>query len=343
MDTEDPSHLHGDRPAAVTDEAFQDRKELAATAFQRTRMPMVVTDATSKDYPIVLANQAFLSLTGYAANEVLGKNCRFLQGAGTSAAAVAEIRAALQEEREGSVELLNYRKDGSSFWNQLHLSPIHDDDDRLVYYFGSQIDRTDYRRVQKLEASEHRLLLEVDHRANNVLALVDSIVRLTKSDDATLYAASVQRRVQALARAHSLLAQQGWRDIEFREMIKIQIKPYGAKRTVLEGAQVLVLPHAVQPLSLLIHELAVNAASHGSLAREGGRLTIRWHGSPEINGLKLTWEEYGGPPPSSIRQPGFGAVIADATIRQFHGSIRRKWSDRGLTVEVAVPNVASQQ
>ena len=141
MQYEDHSNLHGDHPAAVAAHASLDRKELAATAFQRTRMPMVVTDATQRDYPIVMANQAFLNLTGYASEEVLGRNCRFLQGPGTSAAAVAEVRAALEESREVSVELLNYRKDGSTFWNQLHFSPIFDDDGRLAYHFGSQIDR----------------------------------------------------------------------------------------------------------------------------------------------------------------------------------------------------------
>jgi PAS domain S-box-containing protein len=269
---EETSRVHGDRPAAAVMDAIPDRKELAATAFERTRMPMVVTDATQNDYPIVLANAAFLKLTGYGADEVLGRNCRFLQGPATSSAAVAEIRAGLHEQREVSVEILNYRKDGSPFWNQLHLSPIYDDDGRLVYHFGSQIDRTDYRRVQSLEASEHRLLLEVDHRANNVLALVDSIVRLTKSEDSASYAASVQSRIQSLARAHSLLSRRGWQNIPLREAIVTQIEPYGATRAVLQGPEFMLSAHAVQPLALFIHELAVNAASHGSLPHRRVRL-----------------------------------------------------------------------
>jgi PAS domain S-box-containing protein len=342
MDKEDHSSIHGDRPAAVSDDAFPDRKELAATALQRTRMPMVVTDATRSDYPIVLANQAFLNLTGYDASEVLGRNCRFLQGPGTSAAAVAEIRSALHEDREANVELLNYRKDGSAFWNQLHLSPIHDDDGRLVYHFGSQIDRTAYRRIESLEASEHRLLLEVDHRANNALALVDSIVRLTKSEDAAHYAASVQRRVQALARAHGLLARRGWHEIPLRDTIQTQIEPYAAKRAALDGPDVMLVPDAVQPLSLFIHELAVNAASHGSLARETGRVDISWIGTPQNKGVALTWSETGGRPPPNVRQPGFGTVIAEATIRrQLSGSAERQWSDDGLKVVVKVPNVTT--
>jgi PAS domain S-box-containing protein len=340
-ETDEPN-IHGDQPAAVTADAIQDWKELAATAFQRTRMPMVVTDATRDDHPIVLANTAFLKLTGYEADDVLGRNCRFLQGPSTSAAAVAEIRAGLNEGREVSVELLNYRKDGSPFWNQLHLSPIVDDDGRVAYHFGSQIDRTDQRKVESLEASEHRLLLEVDHRANNVLALVDSIVRLTRSEDAALYAASVQKRVQSLARAHALLARRGWHEIPLREAIETQIEPYGTARTVLHGPDIMLASHAVQPLALFIHELAVNAASHGSLSGRSGQVSIHWRNIPQNKGLSLIWEETGGPTPPTVRKSGFGTVIAEATIRrQLQGSAERMWSAQGVKVVVEVPNVTT--
>ena len=250
----------------------------------------------------------------------------------------------MHEVREVTVELLNYRKDGSAFWNQLHLSPIHDDDGRLVYHFGSQIDRTDYHRIETLEASEHRLLLEVDHRSNNVLALVDSIVRLTRSEDAALYAASVQKRVQSLARAHDLLSKRGWHEIPLRETIRTQIEPYGATRTVMDGPDVMLAPHAVQPLALFIHELAVNAASYGALSQETGRVKINWKGIPQNRGISLIWKEIGGPPPPKNRRPGFGTVIADATIRrQLHGSAERKWSDQGVKVVVELPDVVTAQ
>jgi two-component sensor histidine kinase len=265
-----------------------------------------------------------------------------LQGKATSSAAVAEIRAGLREQREVGVELLNYRKDGTPFWNRLHISPVYDDDERVAYYFGSQIDSTEYRRIQSLEASEHRLLLEVDHRANNVLALVDSIVRLTKSDNSALYAASVQDRIQSLARAHALLARRGWQNVPLREAIQTQLEPYGASRAVLEGPDIMLLAHAVQPLALFIHELAINAATHGSLSGEAGRVAISWSDIPQTNGLVLIWEETGGPPPSKERKPGFGTVIAEATVRrQLQGSAEREWLDRGVKVLVEVPNVTT--
>jgi PAS domain S-box-containing protein len=338
------SILHGDPPVAVAPRASTDRKELASTAFERTRMPMVVTDATQDDHPIVLANQAFLELTGYDVDEVLGRNCRFLQGPGTSPAAVSQIRAALREGREvGGVELLNYRKDGTSFWNLLHFSPIHDDDGHLIYHFGSQIDTTELRKVQSLERSEHRLLLEVDHRANNALALVDSIVRLTRSADPAHYAASVQHRVQALARAHGLLARCGWHKIPLRDTIKAQIGPDREARTALEGPEIMLAAHVVQPLSLFIHELAVNATSHGSLLNERGRVNIRWHGNAESKGIKLVWEEVGGGPQPTAGRAGFGTVITEATIRrQLQGTAEREWTDGGLRVLVDLPAATAE-
>ncbi|NKJ08344.1 PAS domain-containing protein [Rhizobium sp. SG741] len=223
---------------------------------------MVVADARQPEYPIVLANQAFLDLTGYAADEIVGRNCRFLQGTGTSPAAVAEVRYALTAGKGVDVELLNYKKDGSSFWNQLHVSPILDDDGEVAYFFASQIYVTKYRKVQALEASEHRLLMEVDHRAKNVLAIVDSIVRLSNADNPAAYASAVQERVQSLARAHALLSENSWKAIDIRNVIEAQISRYPGSHITMSGPGYLVVPEAVQPLSLVIHELAVNAVTH---------------------------------------------------------------------------------
>ena len=103
-------------------------------------MPMVIMDRGLSDHPIVLANKAFLQLSGYTAEEVVGRNCRFLQGEETSPEAVAEIRRAVEKEQELEIEILNYRKDGSAFWNQLSLSPVDNEEGRLIYFFASQIE-----------------------------------------------------------------------------------------------------------------------------------------------------------------------------------------------------------
>jgi PAS domain S-box-containing protein len=329
--------LHGDPPAAATPQGRADRNALAAVAVERTRMPMVMTDARQPDYPIVLANTAFLELTGYASEEVLGRNCRFLQGEETSPAAVAEIRRALAEERELDVEILNYRKDGTTFWNQLNLSPVHDDEGRLLYVFGSQIDVTELRKVQDLEASEHRLLLEVDHRARNVLAVVNGIVRMSRADDAARYAASIQQRVNTLSDAHSLLADRGWQDVPLEEIVRQQINGLASPRVRLEGPEVLVPATAVQPLALVIHELAKNASQHGSLSAEGGRLDVRWAPGPDRGSFTLEWEETVSESHASV-DAGVGAMMIKGMIEhQLRGAVEQRWTPDGLFVALSLP------
>lgn len=117
-------------------------------ALELTRQPMVVTDPRLPDNPIVFANRAFLALTGYSADEVLGRNCLFLQGPDTDPAALALVRSAVADQREVKVSLLNYRKDGGSFWNELYLSPVFDEAGELLNFFSSQVDVTSARQAE---------------------------------------------------------------------------------------------------------------------------------------------------------------------------------------------------
>lgn len=325
------AHFHGDLPSATSDQGLFDHKELSATALERTRMPIVVADARAQDLPIVLANKAFLQLTGYSADEVIGQNCRFLQGEGTSPAVVGRIRAGLLNQREVSVEILNYRKDGSAFWNKLYLSPIHDEDGQLIYWFASQVDNTRFRKVEALEETEHRLLKEVDHRSKNVLAIVDSIVRLSNTSDPQLYAASIQHRVQALSRVHGLFSEQGWKDISLEDVARLQLRPFAGDRATFEGPPVMLSPVTLQPLGLIFHELATNAASHGALAVGDGTVRVEWNCSEGM--LIISWIETGIPAMADVRAKGFGTVMIDAMAeRQLNGHVQREWTGDTLTV-----------
>jgi PAS domain S-box-containing protein len=330
------SEIHGDMPSASSGKGFSDWKELAAFAFERTRMPMVVADAVADDQPIVLANKAFLELTGYTAAEVIGRNCRILQGVGTSPVAVATIRSALFEERETTVELLNYRNDGSPFWNRVRISPIHGDDGALAYFFGSLVDITEQRRIGSLEASERRLLKEVDHRVKNVLAIVESIVRLSNADNPNLYAATIQQRVQALARVHTLLAESGWTAVSLEEVVRQQVGPFAARRVTIAGPKLMLPAPVVQPLGLVIHELAVNAVRHGALLARDGQVRVEWTVSG--NQFELDWIERGASSEPFDAKKGFGSVLIAAMIeQQLRGRLERDWTGNGLELRMAVP------
>nr|AHZ63852.1 phototropin [Stangeria eriopus] len=118
----------------------------ALSAFQQT---FVVSDATKPDYPIMYASAGFFTMTGYTSKEVIGRNCRFLQGAGTNPADVSKIREALAEGRSYCGRLLNYKKDGTPFWNLLTITPIKDETGKVLKYIGMQVEVSKYTEGEK--------------------------------------------------------------------------------------------------------------------------------------------------------------------------------------------------
>ncbi|MEG5262767.1 hybrid sensor histidine kinase/response regulator [Pseudomonas sp. JDS28PS106] len=162
-------------------------KDIFFAAVETTRMPMIVTDPNREDNPIIFANRAFLEMTGYSNEEILGTNCRFLQGPDTDPAAVQAVREAVEARTDISTEILNYRKDGSSFWNALFISPILNDAGDLIYFFASQLDvsrRRDaedaLRQAQKMEALG-QLTGGIAHDFNNLLQVMGGYIDLIGS------------------------------------------------------------------------------------------------------------------------------------------------------------------
>jgi PAS domain S-box-containing protein len=150
----------GTATSHVPDELKADahRGDPFAAAVRATRMPMIVTDPSQYDNPIVFANNAFLKLTGYTRFEVLGRNCRFLQGPETNPAAIDRIRDAVRQQVDIRVDLLNYRKDGSTFHNALYVGPVRDADGKVVYFFASQLDVSEhYALTAEIERLEGEL------------------------------------------------------------------------------------------------------------------------------------------------------------------------------------------
>ena len=133
-------------------------RDLLDQIFAQTRTAMVVTDPNRADHPIVAVNAAFGRLTGYDEAEVVGRNCRFLQGPDTDRGEVARVSAAIRDRRVAAFELVNYRKDGTPFWNALHLVPIHDREGRLLHFFGSMWDATDKVEAVRALRGEVRLM-----------------------------------------------------------------------------------------------------------------------------------------------------------------------------------------
>lgn len=152
----EPSGKHPDRPNQQRRSTSADA-DVLFSAVDKTGLPMILTDPNQDDDPIVFTNRAFLDLTGYGIDEVVGRNCRFLQGPDTEPDRIDEIRAALRDNRDLNIEITNHRRDGTPFVNALFIGPVFDGEGRLRYRFGSQIDVTEaHRNRRRLVESEER-------------------------------------------------------------------------------------------------------------------------------------------------------------------------------------------
>lgn len=157
---------------------FSGSGEFFRLAVESARVPVLVTDPTRPSNPVVYANRAFTNLTGYTSEETLGRNCRFLQGPETDPTAVASIRQAIAEQRDVCVELINYRKDGTPFWNSLSISPVFNQAHELTHFFAWQTDVTRRRIAEdKLKQAQRmdtlgELTGGIAHDFNNLLQVM---------------------------------------------------------------------------------------------------------------------------------------------------------------------------
>lgn len=171
--------------------------ELRERAIRATRNGIIISDARLPDCPIIFANPAFEELTGYSAEEVLGQNCRFLQGDEHDQPGLAELRAALREARGVDVVVRNYRKDGSAFWNELRLAPILSESGELTHFIGVQTDVTGRIETQDALASQRTFLRSVIDNDPNLIFIKDEAgcFRMANQALADLYGTTVDNLI----------------------------------------------------------------------------------------------------------------------------------------------------
>lgn len=314
-------------------------------AMAQTRMAVCLSDPNLPDNPIVFCNEAFEHLTGYARDEVIGRNCRFLQGPETDPRQIERVREVIKSGEVAVFELLNYRKDGSKFWNALHLGPILDEDGRIKYFFGSQWDVSDIHLARAEERHAKEMAREVSHRLKNVFAVIAGIVNITgRAMGAREVAARINERISALGRSYEPTLDDAFMGtIEVGQAIRAVLSPYDPEgnRIRFSGNGVRTEPNAISAIGLTLHELAANATKYGALSNETGIITVSWRHEQDRHGrrnLLVEWKEQGGPPITG--EPGArgtGFAIADALLEHSHGLFDRTWEADGLRAAISFP------
>lgn len=337
-----------------------------AAAFKATRMPMIITDPNQHDNPIIFCNGAFERLTGYSNEELIGRNCRILQGAETNRETVAVVRDALANGRGVSVDILNYRKDGSAFWNALFISPVWDQQGRIIYFFASQLDFTNIRsreadlasaRHQAEEAVKDRtndlhaalaaktlLIHEVDHRVRNNLLTMASIVkmqlRLTKDHGQQNALMSVLNRIEAISTVQRKLFTTN--DVtrfdlgDFAYELVLDLRGAVKRddiRLTLDISPAYVPAAKASPLALIVNELVGDALRRGIRDSGGDIHVVVKHSNGR---LLLRVEDISEPVTPDEVSAELSRLLLERSALQVGATIERKCEGRHTTVDVTL-------
>jgi PAS domain S-box-containing protein len=254
-------------------------------------------------------------------------------------AATAAFAAACDPQKRALYDV-EYRtvgkEDGVVRWVAAKGRGFFDAEGKCVRVIGTAIEIT-----KRKEAEERQDLLarEVDHRARNALAVVHSIVRLTRANSVDGYVMAVEGRIKALARAHALLSDSRWHGADLATLVAEELAPYRIgepDKVQIGGPSVSLQPHAAQGLALALHELATNAAKHGALSSMSGRVTVTWTIKPDF--LLLHWSEAGGPPIAPPPSRSFGLNVIRASIEnQLSGKAIFDWLPEGMQCTLSIP------
>jgi PAS domain S-box-containing protein len=279
-------------------------------AVSSSPVPIILTDPHEHDHPIVFANDSFVRLTGYKELELLGQNCRFLQGPSTDKSVITAMKEAISGNRDIAVEILNYRKNGSMFWNELHIAPIFDENGETLFFIGSLVDVTTRiaarneladlnqsleRRIAERtddlkQAAEHSALLarEVTHRVRNSLALLTSLIELQQRSaldnrDRDLLR-EVGSRIRAVGRIQTMLddVAVGASRIDVMRLLATLCEDLDMISTAQVRLEMKtsfqIPPEQALPVALIVTELVLNAQKHAfpsGLRNDVGTVEIR--------------------------------------------------------------------
>lgn len=277
----------------------------------------------------------------FSAEEVKGKSVIILMPPDR----LDEQHEILERIRKGQhvehSETVRLRKDGSQIWVSLSVSPLKDAGGNIIGASKIVRDMTVHRL-----ADEHRniLVAELNHRAKNLLAMVQAIASQTLNNTTSLEVAKLafNSRLGALARAHDLLTRGNWVGTDLASVVKATIEPHegGDNRFNVEGPFVRLTPATALTFTLALNELCTNAAKYGALSVQNGNVSIVWHviGSGAGSRFRLVWTEKGGPRVMLPTRRGFGSRLIEKVLgMELDGQVRIGYEPTGVICIIDAP------
>jgi PAS domain S-box-containing protein len=237
------------------------------------------------------------------------------------------------------------RPDGREVWLEEVAKAEFDAGGRFVRLKGLTLDVTERKRSE-----EHQglLIAELDHRVKNLLARVAVVVMYTRQGNNSLdeYVQALDRRVQSMAEAHSLLSQNRWRGVDLADLVRHQLAPYATDaNTTINGPNVTLTVAATQALAMVLHELVTNAAKYGALSTPLGLVEVNWNRGPseDAANLSIVWREMGGPAVTASPECGYGvSLIRDLVPHELGGSVDLVFASDGVCCRIEIPLEAAR-
>jgi two-component system, chemotaxis family, CheB/CheR fusion protein len=295
---------------------------------------------TNHEGQFLLTNAAFNKMADPSAKDLQGLRRWQLIDPEDVDAVIARFEQAVSDGQPFQIEYRLLRGDGTTLWVHDSVSVLAAADGQAVRVIAVTLDIEERKHA---EAQAGLLLNELDHRVKNILAIVSSIVAQTLKANPSpqIFAETIQGRITAITRAHSLLTDRGApRAGTLRHLIKTELDPYRGRALLIEGPDVVLTPKAGLSLAMAVHELASNAVKYGSLSDPNGGLAITWTvtAGPERR-LQLSWTESGGPrvagPPA---RRGFGTTLIERSMSyEWKAKVDRSFVESGVVCTIDLP------
>lgn len=337
------------RQAADLIERSQAETELRQSEERCRRLAEIVESSDdaiiSTDLSAIIStwNKGAERLYGYTAEEIIGAPISTLIPPDRRQEELAILAGIKRGERAEARDTVRRRKDGTLVDVLLTVSLLKNAAGDVVGGCSIVRDITDRKR---LERNVQLLSRELDHRAKNMLALVQATVRLSNADTTQELKAVIERRIHALSQAHPLLAETRCTGADLAKLVEQELSPYCSERALqanVSGPEVRLTADQAQPLALLLHELTTNAVKYGALSLPSGRVRVVWTKTDD-RVLLLQWIEQDGPSIEPPQRRGFGMrVIEEVVRRQFRGEVRFDWAPDGLTCRIVLPHFSHVQ